>query len=209
MPTPTLQSAAAGQEEVRVRDLERERATRAAYLVKHRARISARNLAYAATYRAAHREEVAASRAVHRETHREQIAAYQAAWRASHREEQRSYDSSYAASHRTARREISRKANAKRRGAAICDHRACLTIGPAQLAWMTNEHVCWMCGSPVWEGHNLNMDHVVPVARGGIHCADNLRPACASCNRRKNAKLMAACELQPFSPLPLARRAAS
>jgi 5-methylcytosine-specific restriction endonuclease McrA len=41
---------------------------------------------------------------------------------------------------------------------------------------------CWMCGAP-WE----HWDHVIPLARGGTNWPANLRPACASCNQRKNA----------------------
>ena len=37
---------------------------------------------------------------------------------------------------------------------------------------------------------DLQMDHVVPLARGGSHTYGNLRPAHGHCNRRKHAKLM-------------------
>ena len=39
---------------------------------------------------------------------------------------------------------------------------------------------CWMCGIP-WE----EIDHVIPLARGGSNWPSNLRPACAKCNGRK------------------------
>jgi len=81
-----------------------------------------------------------------------------------------------------------REWSAKRRGAPVCEHADCLAIGASALAWQTNEHVCYLCGTQLWGGFNLHMDHVIPVARGGVHCADNLRPACASCNHRKGAK---------------------
>lgn len=41
---------------------------------------------------------------------------------------------------------------------------------------------CWICGAP-WE----QIDHVKPVAAGGIHLLCNLRPICGSCNRGKGA----------------------
>ena len=31
---------------------------------------------------------------------------------------------------------------------------------------------------------------LVPIARGGVHCAENLRPACSACNLRKGAKTL-------------------
>ena len=43
---------------------------------------------------------------------------------------------------------------------------------------------CAYCGSK----HNLTMDHVVPVARGGLTEYYNIVPACKSCNSSKNAK---------------------
>jgi 5-methylcytosine-specific restriction endonuclease McrA len=91
---------------------------------------------------------------------------------------------------RLSRREVERKAGAKRRGASTCEHPACLTSGADLLAWQSNPHVCYLCGIPV--ASMAWMDHVVPIARGGIHCAENLRPACESCNRRKHDKLLAA-----------------
>ena len=41
---------------------------------------------------------------------------------------------------------------------------------------------CAYCGAP-WS----QLDHVKPLARGGLHCLANLRPACESCNLRKSA----------------------
>lgn len=37
---------------------------------------------------------------------------------------------------------------------------------------------CWVCGAP-WE----EIDHVKPMAVGGLNLHANLRPACAHCNR--------------------------
>lgn len=42
---------------------------------------------------------------------------------------------------------------------------------------------CWMCGEPA-----EHMDHVKPVVAGGGSWASNLRPACASCNKKKGGK---------------------
>lgn len=42
---------------------------------------------------------------------------------------------------------------------------------------------CWMCRKKAecW-------DHVKPLAKKGLHCLANLRPACEACNRSKGAK---------------------
>jgi 5-methylcytosine-specific restriction endonuclease McrA len=55
---------------------------------------------------------------------------------------------------------------------------------------MTSNRCCYLCGSPLLDGVNLHMDHLIPVVRGGVYCAENLRPACPACNFRKGAKLL-------------------
>lgn len=42
---------------------------------------------------------------------------------------------------------------------------------------------CIYCGNPAEAA-----DHFYPLARGGLHCVDNLVPACGSCNSRKSAR---------------------
>ena len=157
-------------------------------------------LAYQGAYDAAHRTAVPRREPRTREAIAEYQRAYQAVYRKTHRHALLEYGRSYGRAHRGKRRlwraanrdklrNHWREADAKRRGARACEHPACLALGPAVLAWQTNGHVCYLCGTPVWRGVNLHMDHVVPIAKGGIHCADNLRPACAKCNTRKGAGL--------------------
>lgn len=148
----------------RLRDQrEYQKAYRAAHLEEHRAAV--------ARYVAAHPEKARAAVLRYQAANPEKAPARAVAWSAANPE---------------------RRADARslRRGAKVCDHPACLVIGPTALAWQTNTHVCYLCGTPVWQGVNLHMDHVVPISRGGIHCADNLRPACADCNLRKHAKVV-------------------
>jgi len=47
-------------------------------------------------------------------------------------------------------------------------------------------HTCVYCGST----ENSELDHVVPLSRGGPHCEDNLVVACRRCNASKGAKLL-------------------
>lgn len=42
---------------------------------------------------------------------------------------------------------------------------------------------CVYCGDP-WE----QIDHFVPLCSGGTHTSDNVLPACAHCNQKKNRK---------------------
>ena len=71
----------------------------------------------------------------------------------------------------TGRRRRARKANA--------------TIGPVDEAaiYERDGYACVYCGS----GEDLTLDHIVPLAHGGMHCEDNLVVACRSCNSSKGA----------------------
>jgi 5-methylcytosine-specific restriction enzyme A len=44
--------------------------------------------------------------------------------------------------------------------------------------------VCHYCGRPT-PAHELTMDHIVPLARGGRSTKGNVVPACKDCNNRK------------------------
>lgn len=177
---------------------EERKAQHAAWYAAHRAE----QAAYHRAYRAERRESVRAASQVYYQAHREERRAYAAAGR----DERRAYDASYYEAHREERSvqsaawraanpvralELARRAAAIRRGARVCDHASCLAIGAAQLAWSTSEHVCWMCGTQLWKGVNLHMDHVTPVSRGGVHCAENIRPACRFCNLSKHNRVAA------------------
>jgi 5-methylcytosine-specific restriction endonuclease McrA len=67
-----------------------------------------------------------------------------------------------------------------------------LTIKGKERAWRVppvnrrevlrrDHHTCQYCGST----HNLTLDHVVPLSRGGSHTWDNVVTACERCNQRK------------------------
>lgn len=43
---------------------------------------------------------------------------------------------------------------------------------------------CAFCGTNV----NIQIDHIVPLARGGSNAIDNIQPLCKLCNSRKGAK---------------------
>lgn len=67
-----------------------------------------------------------------------------------------------------------------------------LTIKGKERAWRVppvnrrevlrrDHHTCQYCGST----HNLTLDHVVPLSRGGSHTWDNVVTACERCNQCK------------------------
>lgn len=54
----------------------------------------------------------------------------------------------------------------------------------AQVAGELRAQPCSYCGGPGGE-----VDHIVPLARGGLHHPQNLAAACRSCNASKNDRL--------------------
>lgn len=54
----------------------------------------------------------------------------------------------------------------------------------------THGMTCHICTLPIDNRKLLEFDHVVPIARGGSHTFDNVRPSHRTCNRRKGKKLM-------------------
>lgn len=57
--------------------------------------------------------------------------------------------------------------------------------------------VCHLCTLPISDLLGLHFDHVVPLSRGGAHSMDNIKPAHAACNLRKNNKLMSELDWLP------------
>ena len=51
-------------------------------------------------------------------------------------------------------------------------------------------HTCQMCGLSINHEPNLllEIDHIIPVSKGGITCLENLQTLCWKCNRSKGAK---------------------
>lgn len=45
---------------------------------------------------------------------------------------------------------------------------------------------CVACGAT----NNITIDHIIPLAKGGTNCIDNLQPLCHSCNSSKGVKSM-------------------
>jgi len=45
---------------------------------------------------------------------------------------------------------------------------------------------CVFCG----ENENIEIDHVIPIAKGGVHGISNLQPLCHSCNSKKSDMFM-------------------
>jgi len=74
----------------------------------------------------------------------------------------------------------------QRRRARIAAALATLTAEQWAAILELYEGKCAYCGKP----GKMTMDHVIPVSRGGGTTADNVVPACQSCNSSKNARTL-------------------
>ena len=118
--------------------------------------------------------------------------AQRRAWAESNPDKVRAMQRDWAARNREKVRESVRKANAKNRAGVSARQlkRRGLLRGPGLSGAEWRELVasysglCAYCASKA----PLEVEHIVPVSRGGEHGPENIVPACLSCNRQKHAK---------------------
>ena len=48
---------------------------------------------------------------------------------------------------------------------------------------------CCVCGATAKDGVKLEVDHIIPVSKGGKTTMDNLQTLCERCNRGKRDKI--------------------
>lgn len=139
-----------------------QRAAKRRHHIRHRAQILAR----AKMYRSAHKDEM-------RITTRN--------WRVANRERSNQNHYRWVAKNPEKAAVISSNKRA-RRDHAIGD--SVITAAQWAAVRLAYNNLCAYCG----EQKPLTIDHVVPLSRGGPHLAENIVPACKSCNSRKNTK---------------------
>jgi 5-methylcytosine-specific restriction endonuclease McrA len=160
----------------------RQRAWCAANLERRRAIVAksaAANAEKRAAYRAANKERKAAANAAYGAANRERLAKNNAAWCAANPDK--------VAAHGRARqaRRRARKRNTE------CDP----TANHQTVAAMFGS-TCYICGvltepnAPPRSRYKAELEHVIPLSKGGTHTFDNLRIACHRCNRRKGVRTL-------------------
>lgn len=64
----------------------------------------------------------------------------------------------------------------------------------AEIAWLRDGGACGLCGLPIdhalsWpDPESASLDHILPLAKGGMHDQDNVQWAHLVCNLRKGAR---------------------
>ncbi len=197
-------------------DPQERRSKANAHAVMYRARMkesgSGEKKRYDAAYHAAHREELskkaAARYAENREKRRAKVAEYQrlnaeritkqrASYRAKNRERLTQINSAYyaanwgkAKAYRMAHRADSNARKLRRkalmRGVSVGDP-AAIRAFYRHVSTSPRLRCCWC--RKVTRKAAREVDHVVPIAKGGAHSVENLCCSCSKCNHRKGAKL--------------------
>jgi 5-methylcytosine-specific restriction endonuclease McrA len=124
---------------------------------------------YFPAYRAAHPEKVAREREATRE------------WKARNADHVREYQRAYRQAHRVRFRMYQQRRDALKVSQSVG------TVTDADVVRLVRrfDHRCAYCGAQ-WE----QLDHVIPISRGGAHSIGNLLPACGRCNRSKKDRLL-------------------
>lgn len=186
----------------RLRALDRQRAKDDATAAAERARTWYNN----------NKERAAASRKAWYEKNKEAALAYGKRYRAENAVDLRSYDRERAKTEkrqelqrRIARENSAKKVEAVRAWAAANPDKAkrnrknvegrrrarlrSQPFEPIDLldVYRSNDGLCGICNKPVAEDA-FELDHIVPISKGGGHVRENVQPAHRSCNRRKGAR---------------------
>jgi len=148
-------------------------------------------------------------RAVNPEARNERQRAAYAADPEKHREQQRAYKADHAEEINEKRRvtyeknpekaraavraaqkrhpETMKAANHRRR-ARILGAEGSHTAEDERIAYRAQKGKCWHCGKLV--GDTYEIDHLIPLDKGGSNAANNIVISCRACNRSKGAKIM-------------------
>lgn len=74
---------------------------------------------------------------------------------------------------------------------SVKGQRALMTPALRRNILQRDGFTCKKCGASLAEEPHLllEVDHIIPVSKGGLTCADNLQTLCWKCNRKKGAKV--------------------
>lgn len=134
---------------------------------------------------------------------REQVISRASAWYQQNKEAKKLYDQQYRENNRARRNEVARLLYQKIRTELPARYKASailisnsgrfekqykITARDLQRMFHRQRQRCFYCGNPFTDILDLEIDHVVPAARGGKNSIGNLVMACRPCNRHKSTK---------------------
>jgi len=191
---------------------QRSRLRAAGYRANHKKEVRG----YQATYYSAHKVQLAQQHKQYRLDHIEEINLRQAEYHVRHKEQDNQRSTRWDAEHREEERQRAAKwytEHKKQARAYAKDHQAERTatqalrkalIMGALIGATANQRNeikeiyrkakedkrvrCYLCGKLIPKGHR-QVDHIIPLSKGGQHRPSNLAVACDKCNQGKHAKL--------------------
>jgi len=119
-------------------------------------------------------------------TNSEHAKPQQKTYKATHRKQTKATDRTYRKQHRAKRTAVNAARRARITGNTIGDRKEIAAIySTAQDAPRVR---CYICGNLIPKGKR-QVDHIIPISKGGAHTPSNLAVACEHCNETKAAKL--------------------
>lgn len=115
-----------------------------------------------------------------RRENKEEVRQYRKRYNSEHKKEQLEYNRRWRSQNRDKHRLHSRNYWARKRSASV----GRVSLQEWQEAIREHNSRCAYCGLKA----KLTMDHIIPLSRGGLHCLENIVPACTSCNSKKGTK---------------------
>lgn len=107
-------------------------------------------------------------------------------WKQSHPDRMKQHSLAYARRNPEKLAAQCNKRRAMKLGAAVGDRSAYVAF--VKRVKSPHPMSCYWCNKPVPQ-RRRHIDHIIPLARGGADDVHNLCCSCATCNRKKNAKL--------------------
>ena len=115
--------------------------------------------------------------------HKQEAIEYARKWRQENPDKCREYHQRYAEKY--VEKERVRASNKQAKRNALKKQNGVFKVRYKDLAKIY-AMPCTYCG----ERGNIHVDHVIPIAKGGVHGIGNLQPLCESCNTSKADKYM-------------------
>lgn len=135
-------------------------------------------------YYAANTEKVKSSVRDYRLIHPEKVKAGVRLWQNRNPEKVKVYKKKWKMANKNKCSAMAHKRNAR-----IAGNGGSFTAGEWELLKEQYGYRCPACGKREPE-IKLTIDHVIPIAKGGVNTISNIQPLCGNCNSKKNTQIM-------------------
>lgn len=135
---------------------------------------------------------------------KDRMAASRRKWAIANKERKKQLNKNWENDHQDQYRAIMKESAHRRRDKlSKCSVAERKTISKWIETWLGKKLVrCYWCRI-MEKPQNCHIDHITPISKGGLHALSNLCISCASCNQKKNAKLISTWNNQIEEPVLL------